>query len=433
MHRPHFFPMLPVLVASALALAPLEPESGFLFGHWYDINAGDSPKAIQDRTQSKLFSIWQIDFDIDSNIHIGGRTETTDIIERAAKQLDDIKSDAVLYMTVYPKLGFGNVTDQALQDWIKKVKAVTDSGRGVMIRYASEMNGNWFPYAQRPIAFQKGWKTVVDAFRKAIPDYKTKLAFIWGPNSANGYPWHDLPTNQAKVLAYAGSKAEYDAMDYNKDGKVDVNDDPYSPYYPGDDYVDWVGISIYHYGLDYPWITNDVPLAGKFEGILTGAPMPGNFYGKFNFYDLFCAKRGKPFIVTETGATVHISDPQSRANIKQGWWRQFLNTTFIQKYPLFKGASTFEFIKYEETTWRDFTNAGKGTNNSSPLGNDGGDKDNLVLKAFQDDFNGQLGNTLVSWSKAFTPKPPAATTGSSGSLALGGVSLATALLVMALY
>ena len=33
-------------------------------------------------------------------------------------------------------------------------------------------------------------------------------------------------------------------MDTNGDGVVDNLDDPYLPYYPGDAYVDWVGMSV---------------------------------------------------------------------------------------------------------------------------------------------------------------------------------------------
>lgn len=37
-------------------------------------------------------------------------------------------------------------------------------------------------------------------------------------------------------------------MDTNSDGKVDMWDDMYTPFYPGDDWVDWVGMSIFHFG-----------------------------------------------------------------------------------------------------------------------------------------------------------------------------------------
>ena len=47
-------------------------------------------------------------------------------------------------------------------------------------------------------------------------------------------------------------------------------DDPYSPYYPGDEYVDWVGASIYSYGSVFPWSDNIIAPPGKFDAILNG-------------------------------------------------------------------------------------------------------------------------------------------------------------------
>ena len=62
---------------------------------------------------------------------------------------------------------------------------------------------------------------------------------IWAPNSGNGYPFvggpHSININSS----------EYDStLDTNGDGKFDHDDDPYTPYYPGDEYVDWVGQSV---------------------------------------------------------------------------------------------------------------------------------------------------------------------------------------------
>ena len=37
---------------------------------------------------------------------------------------------------------------------------------------------------------------------------------------------------------------------------LNMADDPYGPYYPGDDAVDWVGMSLYHWGSSYPWGAN---------------------------------------------------------------------------------------------------------------------------------------------------------------------------------
>lgn len=107
---------------------------------------------------------------------------------------------------------------------------------------------------------------------------------------------------------------------------------------------------------------------------------------------------GKPFIVTETGSTYHLAKKgethwyklnpgPGRVQIKQAWWRQYLNSTFLNMYPMLKAVSTFEFTKFEESTWRDFTNMGDtGTGINSPFGNDAGPSDGPVLEALKSDL-----------------------------------------------
>ena len=53
-------------------------------------------------------------------------------------------------------------------------------------------------------------------------------------------------------------------------------DDSYAPYYPGDDAVDWVGMSLYHWGATYPWGENELPEANKFTDQLTGTYVGAN-------------------------------------------------------------------------------------------------------------------------------------------------------------
>ena len=39
----------------------------------------------------------------------------------------------------------------------------------------------------------------------------------------------------------------------------------------GDDYVDWVGMSIYHWGNSYPYTTNEIPDARKLTSTVSPA------------------------------------------------------------------------------------------------------------------------------------------------------------------
>lgn len=59
---------------------------------------------------------------------------------------------------------------------------------------------------------------------------------------------------------------------------------------------------MYWFGPKWPWEDNEIPTAGFFENILSGGE------NAFSLYDLYSrnSTSGKPFMVTETAATVHM-------------------------------------------------------------------------------------------------------------------------------
>jgi hypothetical protein len=130
-------------------------------------------------------------------------------------------------------------------------------------------------------------------------------------------------------------------------------------------------------GLEYPWINNVAPESNKFEGYLQGNVKPE--WGYYPFYTYFSSPTGcsvskgnKPFFIPETGSTYHFDWANktkhagevlpnldvSRVTVKQAWWRQFMSSEFLAKYPRIKAVCFFEFVKTEEETWRDFSNFG---------------------------------------------------------------------------
>ncbi|KAJ3058479.1 hypothetical protein HDU99_006786, partial [Rhizoclosmatium hyalinum] len=264
-----------------------------------------------------------------------------------------------------------------------RFKSFIIAGRLVFVRFAPEMNGSWFPYGQRPEDFKKTWIKCITYWRTALGADQSKVAFIWAPNSGNGYPFLKDPDSQDEFYGPDNStisgQQRINQMDTNGSGDLDPDDDPYLPYYPGDAYVDWVGLSIYTYGNSYPWINNAIPSPRKFEGLLQGLEPddPKQTWGNKPFYTYFSSSAGspgysagsKPFIVAETGAAYHFAwknasragapdQTITRAQMKKAWWESFLNPAFIAKYPMFKAVCTFEFVKSEEETWRDFSNFG---------------------------------------------------------------------------
>lgn len=101
--------------------------------------------------------------------------------------------------------------DKRLKD---SARNLAKYGKPIFLRWAWEMNGDWYDWGgprngNDPAAFVKAWRYVHDIFVKAGA---TNVGWVWGPNwqSAPREPWNDLRN-----------------------------------YYPGDEYVDWVGVSGY--------------------------------------------------------------------------------------------------------------------------------------------------------------------------------------------
>ncbi|KAJ3329656.1 hypothetical protein HDU76_007461, partial [Blyttiomyces sp. JEL0837] len=343
----------------------------------------------------KPLSFFQTDIDLSGVVKPStGPNITTQFLQH----LIDTKTDAMAFLTVYPFQGFDKVTDAQIKDLADRVNEIVKSGRGVFIRYAPEMNGNWFPYGQDAKGFIASWKKVYTTVKTTLGPNSSKTAFIWSPNSGNGYPYHGGAFEPFRN-GTAGTK-RIRILDTDGNGELDASDDPYQPYYPGDDTVDFVGMSIYHYGSVWPWHDNVLPVPGQFESFLDGTESNtgSGFYAMFSGPNGCNASAGnKPMIISETAATYHMSwshtVPKSqitdlglelnfdvnRTAVKQTWWRSYINNdTFATTFPRIKAVCHFEFVKDEELTMRDFSTFGP-----PPFGND---DDNDVVKALAADL-----------------------------------------------
>lgn len=107
-----------------------------------------------------------------------------------------------LEIGVQPMKGLDEVQDdeylhQFAQD-------LADAGIPVFLRFANEMNGNWVPWNGNPKQYIEKFRLVANVIHKTAPD---NVAMVWAP----------------------GATPEYTI----------------NAYYPGDAYVDWVGVSLY--------------------------------------------------------------------------------------------------------------------------------------------------------------------------------------------
>jgi membrane-bound metal-dependent hydrolase YbcI (DUF457 family) len=96
-------------------------------------------------------------------------------------------------------------------------QAAAGWGKPLMIRFAQEMNGDWFPWGGHPVAYKAAWRHLVRVFREAGAD---KVHWVWNP--------------------YVNSRG----------GRL-----PFTGYFPGGKWVDWVGLDAVNWGGAFPWRT----------------------------------------------------------------------------------------------------------------------------------------------------------------------------------
>lgn len=175
---------------------------------------------------------------------------------------------------------------------------------------------------------------------------------VWAPNSGITYPFtgggYPTPTAETDPVNFA-------LLDTNKDGAITVLDDPYLPFYPGDEYVDWVGLSLYWYPTEN--LFNGPLFPTFFEDYITGTgpaveafnPAALNDGGLRNFYQRFVVQRNKPMLIAETGAPYfdHVSGSWTESQVKQAWWQQCMAST-LAKFPRLKAITQFEEKKSDD-------------------------------------------------------------------------------------
>jgi hypothetical protein len=226
-----------------------------------------------------------------------------------------ILNGGIAMLTLEPRAGLDAITEAVCADMGTLCAAYEQLGvDGVIIRFGHEMNGNWYQWGQQPILYKEKFRLLA----QHIHSRTTRTALLWAPSYGFGYPFG---TPRAK----RGS-GDFAALDTNGDGEVTLEDDMYEPYYPGDDAVDWVGLTIYHWGVDYPWFENELPVAKSFADSLTGT-----YLGVIpNFYARYCADglHNKPMAIPETAAFYNTqTGGEDEFNLKQAWWRQVFNIT----------------------------------------------------------------------------------------------------------
>jgi hypothetical protein len=170
-----------------------------------------------------------------------------------------------------------------------RADAVRDFGTPVFIRWAWEMNGNWFAWSgsannshgtrDGPAKYVRAWRRIHGIFKR---EGATNVSWVWAPSGVS------VP---------------------------DVYWNRISAYYPGDQYVDWVGLSAYNFGTTRAW-SHWLPFAEIVRAV----------------YNTYAAR--KPIMVAETASTT-VGGNQSR-------WISAIIPALRNRYPRIKAVVWFE-------------------------------------------------------------------------------------------
>ena len=261
-------------------------------------------------------------------------------------------NNAIPAITIETFGGLNSYTEEQVQEFARFLHAFACP---MILRWNHEMNGSWYPWGQQPDLYVSKFREFASVIRTRAPG----VAMAWTPNQGWGYPWRDCPYFNPTMSP----------------------GDPYSPYYPGDDYVDWVGISFYHWGEDRG--ANQVPPPGKWSrangiGQRIGHPVP-------NFHDVFAVGHGKPMMIAETSALFGTRDSRgggaSDKDIKIAWMAQVYNLTDESQPRLdrdlreLKAIFWFNILKHEaevkgDVDWRISGNPAVATAYSQVIANE---------------------------------------------------------------
>jgi hypothetical protein len=128
-----------LLTTLALGLELIEPPDGkVFFATWLDTadsspgsGDGDRPLAFNQRMGFNASC-----FQYAQNIPI-------DTYPFPYEQVYTLETDAIVYLTVYPRPSPWTVTDDQIANLTSQCSQMNRDGRRVMIRFAPEFNGNW--------------------------------------------------------------------------------------------------------------------------------------------------------------------------------------------------------------------------------------------------------------------------------------------------
>jgi hypothetical protein len=175
--------------------------------------------------------------------------------------------------------------DNYIDSW---ATGIANYGEPVYLRFAHEMNGSWYPWSasengNNSADYVAAWRYVHDRFAAAGA---TNVEWVWSPNTH-----------------YSGAT-------------------PLTELYPGDAYVDWVGVSVYNFGTSRPGFSW-TPFQELYDPT----------------HEIITSITNKPLMIAEMGSVEEGGD-------KAAWIQNALGYEIPENYPEIQAAVWFHQIEY---------------------------------------------------------------------------------------
>lgn len=158
-------------------------------------------------------------------------------------QLDEIWSTGAIPMITWePWTDSGGVSLQAIASGAydgyleDAARAAAGWDQRLMVRFAQEPNGGWFPWGHQPVAYRAAWRHIVSIFRAAGAD---NVRWVWTP--------------------YADLGGKLDSL---------------RRYYPGGRFVDWAGLDGINWGGQFAWRTPKQVFGASYRELISFTSKP---------------------------------------------------------------------------------------------------------------------------------------------------------------
>lgn len=322
--------LLAPLAAAPAAAAPEQPEPGSpWFGPELDWEVDDA-LAYVDRLGTRVSLLSRpLGYPLDD----AARVELRDLADESAEL------GAVSVVSLFPEVSLERLTPADARAFARELAALGERyGNRWLVRFAPEMNGTWYPWGQRPRAYRAAF---VDLAREVHAETDA-ASMVWSPNYGAGYPFGAA---LGRVEQEPRPRAEQRLLDTNGDGRLDVRDDPYAAYYPGDRHVDWVGLSVYRFGVDARRGTNTLPGRRELEQRLDEQFGYPERVDREPFYERYAAGPDQPLLLSTAALHSPRASGPSALEVKRSWWRQVLAAT--EERPLIGAVAWLELSRVE--------------------------------------------------------------------------------------